>query len=91
MKSITLLGRIDEKFADQFYDWIGEANFATDGYPPLGISSHGGDVGLMIGIYDQIIERDIPTVALGIVQSAAAVLFLAGHQLKEVQAVRIYL
>lgn len=75
MRSITLLGCIDEHFARQFYDWLDYNDFVFKGYMPLGISSPGGDVGLMIGIYDQIIQRDIPTVALGIVQSAAAVLF----------------
>ena len=80
MKPLILVGKIDDGFAGQFYDWLDENLYRRDGYAQLGISSPGGDVGLMIGIYDQIILRDIPTVAMGIVQSASAVLFLAGHK-----------
>jgi hypothetical protein len=79
MKPLILLGKIDDVFAERFYDWIEESHFKLGGFPELCISSRGGDPGLMIGMYDQIIQRDIPTVALGIVESAAAVLFLAGH------------
>jgi hypothetical protein len=79
MKPCILLGVIDEDFAGVFYDWIENGWFAMSGYAELAICSPGGDIGLMIGMYDQIIQRDIPTVALGVVESAAAVLFLAGH------------
>jgi hypothetical protein len=78
MKPLILLGKIDDIFAERFYDWIDENNYRTSGYSEVCIGSQGGDVGLMIGMYDQIIQRDIPIIALGIVQSAAAVLFLAG-------------
>jgi ATP-dependent protease ClpP protease subunit len=78
MKPFFLLGQIDSDTARDFYDWIGENYFRSTGYSQLVISSPGGDAGLMIGMYDQIIQRDIPTVAVGVVQSAAAVLFLAG-------------
>ncbi len=80
MKPLALLGPIDVAFAARFYDWIVDDMSSVNTYPPVAISSPGGDVGLMIGMYDLIVENDIPTMALGIIQSAAAVLFLAGHK-----------
>jgi ATP-dependent protease ClpP protease subunit len=78
MRPLFLLGEINSDSAYYFYDWIVENAFQFIGHPELVISSPGGDVGLVIGMYDQIIQRDVPTVAMGVVQSAAAVLFLAG-------------
>jgi ATP-dependent protease ClpP protease subunit len=78
MKPLILVGPINEDFARDFYDWIEESHYAMHGYSQFSIGSPGGDIGLMIGMYDQIIDRDIPTIAIGVVESAAAVLFLAG-------------
>lgn len=70
-----LLGDINPAMADRFYRWL----YGPDtGDRELLLSSRGGDVGLMTGMYDTLIEYDIPTVAAGIVQDEAAVLFLAG-------------
>ena len=70
-----LFGEIDPEYVSHFYQWL---PYRGDG--SLIISSCGGDVGLMIALYDAIIENDIPTVGVGILQSAAAVLFQAGSK-----------
>lgn len=69
-----ITGEITPQVAADFYHWLGEREVGDW----LVLSSPGGDVGLMIGMYDAIVEQDIEIVATGILQSAAAVLFQAG-------------
>lgn len=78
MRPFFLLGEINSESARDFYDPLDHNYSRPLGWTEVVISSPGGDAGLMIGMYDYIIQHDIPTIALGVVQSAAAVLFLAG-------------
>jgi ATP-dependent protease ClpP protease subunit len=74
-----ILGKIDERALQSFYDEIRDLDPLVNqiGRPFL-ISSPGGDIGVMLAIYDQIrLTRGITT-GTGLLQSSAAVLLQAG-------------
>lgn len=74
MMQYFMLGEITPETAADFYSYCSYPQSPKE----ICISSSGGDVGLMVGMYDLIVELDLDTVAFGLVQSAAAVLFQSG-------------
>lgn len=76
MKSFILAGEIDKDVAADFFDYALDCRRQTE----VIISSPGGDIGLMLGMYDIIQKKRWSTLGVGLIQSAAAILFQAGSK-----------
>jgi ATP-dependent protease ClpP protease subunit len=76
LKPYLVVGEIDRNVAEDFFDFALEDRHKSE----VIISSPGGDIGLMVGMYDVIQKREWNTLGLGVLQSAAAVLFQAGKR-----------
>lgn len=74
-----ILGYLDNAALRYFYEAQCDQEYIDDiGKHEFLISSSGGDVGVMLSMYDGIRLAKANTIASGLLQSAAAVLFQAG-------------
>lgn len=79
-----ILGRLNEEAMNKFYEelrenvWEGTSVQRTNHGRQYLISSPGGDIGVMLAMYDQIRQTEGDTIGTGLLQSSAAVLLQAG-------------
>lgn len=79
MNQFVIAGEIVPKTFEDFSNWMFERSEKDIiNCPTVFISSVGGDIGIMLGIADGISNNNMKTTAVGLVQSAAAILLQAG-------------